>query len=124
MLMFAGYAIIGVRWSFLFVHSCMDFMITPSRSFWACCSRQSPRSCSRPTGCSTATEMEKPRNSTTSRHDRLAHFWYGANICAASSLASRLAFRIFPQLVDLLNGVAVMLACLAIGLIAARCSQP
>ena len=30
MLMFAGYAIIGVRWSFLFVHSCMDLMITPS----------------------------------------------------------------------------------------------
>lgn len=61
--------------------------------------------------------MENHVNLPLPRHDRLAHFWYGANICAASSLASRLAFRIFPQLVDLLNGVAVMLACLAIGLI-------
>ena len=51
------------------------------------------------------------------RHDRLAHFWYGAQICVAATLAARLAMRVSSELVELLQGVNQMLAALAFGML-------
>lgn len=51
------------------------------------------------------------------RHDRLAHFWYGANICVAATLSARLAVRAFPGLMGYTPGVSPMLAALAFGMI-------
>ena len=51
------------------------------------------------------------------RYDKLAHFWYGANICVAATIAFLLAIVVFPVLTEYLQGVKPMLAALAFGMI-------